>query len=254
MHGSSIAANAPVRPAPPPVARDWALFLDVDGCLLDLAPHPDRVVVPDGLASRLEALRERLGGALALVSGRSLASLDALFGNAGAVAAGLHGLEQRSARGRVVAPAAPEALGRLEARARAIASGFPGAVIEAKGPALALHWRMAPRAAPALLSFADDALAQLPGYRLQPGSAVIELLPRGHGKQGAIAAFLEQAPFRGRVPVFAGDDLTDEAGFALVDRLGGMGVLVGDRAGSVARHALPDPAAVRAWLAQGVAR
>ncbi|MGN7725308.1 trehalose-phosphatase [Luteimonas sp. 22616] len=241
-------------PPPPPPADDWALFLDVDGCLLDLASTPDAVVVPDGLRERLEALQSRLDGALALVSGRTIATLDALFVPSRFNAVGLHGVEQRHAGVEFVAGEAPPELAGVRKAAARLAAVYDGTVVEDKGPALALHWRRAPDAEPALLAFAAHSLEQLPGYRLQHGKQVVELYPGSADdgeridKGGAIAELLDTPPFQGRMPVFAGDDLTDESGFEVVNAHGGLSVLVGDRTPSVARHRLCDPAAVRAWL------
>lgn len=245
--------NEGARRAPPLAgADDWALFLDVDGCLLDFADEPDAVVVPGGLVKALGAWERRLDGAVALVSGRSLDTLDRLFPPLRSLpAAGLHGLERRGIDGaRHASPAPPAALAEVAAEARRVAEAYPGAIVESKGPNLALHWRRAPQAAAALRALAAAELPRLPGYRLQAGDHVLELRPGGDADKGsAILAFLAEPPFRGRVPVFLGDDLTDERGFAAVNARGGISVLVGDRADSAARHALRDPSAVRAWLA-----
>ena len=237
------------RPRPPAPADDWALFLDVDGCLLDFAARPDAVAVPATLRSALETLSRRLHGALALVSGRSLSTLDALFEPLRLPAAGLHGLERRATDGRLVdAPAPAPLLAKVRAGAQRIAAEHPGALVEDKGASLALHWRQAPGAAEALCNFADAALPWLHGYRLQPGDHVVELRPASADKGDAIAAFMADAPFAGRTPVFAGDDLTDERGFAVVDGLGGHSILVGGRKGSAARFGLRSPSELRAWL------
>lgn len=241
------------RPRPPVPADNWALFLDVDGCLVDFADTPDGVNVPERLRATLEALSARLGGALALVSGRSLQGLDHLFAPLRvATAAGLHGLERRSASGARDAPPPPGALGSIRAEAEQLARRWPGVVVEDKGAALGLHWRRAPNAGDALRDFADAVLPRLPGYRLQHGNQVVELRPAEGDKGSAIDALLEEPPFRGRVPVFAGDDITDESGFAIVNRRGGLSVLVGDREPSAAHYALHSPEAVRRWLAEGL--
>jgi trehalose 6-phosphate phosphatase len=242
------------RPAPPLPAHDWALFLDVDGSLLDFAAQPDAVEVPAGMQEHLAALAARLDGALALVSGRALATLDVLFEQLQHLpAAGLHGLEWRSAHGGLhPAPDAPESLDSIEAEAQRIAAAYPGAAIERKGPSLAFHWRAAPQAQDPFRAFAAAALRVLPDYRPQFGDRVLELRPEGMDKGAAVRAFLAQAPFAGRVPVFVGDDLTDEHGFAVVNTLGGLSVLVGDRAYSEARYRLPGPAAVRDWVREAV--
>jgi trehalose 6-phosphate phosphatase len=247
MVGMPDSPSSP-RPRPPAPADDWALFLDVDGCLLEFADTPGGVAVPPGLVDTLAGLARRLDGALALVSGRTLEMLDSLFAPLRLPAAGVHGLERRDAHGHVQGPDAPPALERVAARARDVAQTHPGAVVEPKGAALALHWRAAPGAAQAFERLARDALPRLPGYRLQPGDQVLELRPEGADKGAAIAAFLEAPPFRGRLPVFAGDDLTDEHGFEVVNARGGLSVLVGARGESAARHHLPDPAAVLDWL------
>jgi len=249
--------NAASRRAPPPAtADDWALFLDVDGCLLDFADAPDAVQVPCGLVDAVQAWARRLDGAVALVSGRSLDTLDGLFPQLRELpAAGLHGLERRNVEGiRHEAPSPPAALANVAAEARRIAAEYPGAIVETKGPNLALHWRRAPQAATALRALAAAELPRLPGYGLQAGDHVLELRPGGDADKGsAILAFLAEPPFRGRVPVFLGDDLTDERGFAAVNARGGISVLVGAREDSAARHALRDPAAVRAWLSAACA-
>lgn len=240
----------PPRLRPPPLpARDWALFLDVDGTLLDLAATPGEVQVPGDLIDDLRRLHEALEGALALVSGRRVEAIDALFAPLRLPAIGLHGLQRRD--GAVVEHEAPHELPAVLAAARALAAKFPGTLVEDKGVTLALHWRNAPAAEEPLHEFASSALIQLPGYRLQPGHDVIELRPDGHDKGDAIVALLSMAPFRDRLPVFIGDDLTDEYGFDAVNARHGLTVLVGSRAPSAAVFALPDPAAVRAWLHRG---
>lgn len=245
--------SMPSRTAPPLPDGACAVFLDVDGCLLDIAPTPDGVVVADGLVDTLATLSQRLDGALALVSGRSLTVLDALFAPLVLPAAGLHGLERRNGVERDAAPPVPPAMASLREEVMRLAARFDGAVIEDKGVTLGLHWRLAPDAEHALQAFALAALAQLPGYRLQHGKQLVELRPaensEGGGDKGtAIAAFLTEHPFAGRRPVFAGDDLTDEAGFSVVNAHAGISVLVGDRGGSAARFGLRDPADVHRWL------
>jgi trehalose 6-phosphate phosphatase len=242
------APRAKQRPRPPVPDDDWALFLDVDGCLLDFADAPDKVVVPLGLRERLHSLSQRLDGALALVSGRSLQSLDDLFWPLRLPAAGMHGVERRSRVRSVRAPMADLALRRLCAEAGVLALRHPGAIVENKHAGFALHWRAAPDAEPALRAFAEAAVARLPGHRLQLGDNVAEVVPAGGDKGRAIEDFLAEAPFAGRFPVYVGDDLTDEAAFRAVNARDGASVLVGGRSDSAARFGLRDPADVRAWL------
>lgn len=248
-----MAAETRTLPPPPAIDDGCALFLDVDGTLLDFAATPDGVVVPAHLGIALSALHRRLDGALALVSGRSLGTLDALFDPLRLPASGLHGLERRHGRSGHRAPAPPPALARVRDEARVLAQRHAGALVEDKGAALALHWRAAPHAGPDLRAFASAALPRLPGYRLQPGNQVVELRPAGRDggrtdKGMAILAFLDEAPFAGRRPVFAGDDITDESGFAAVNARGGTSVLVGPPRPSAAHFALAGPAAVHAWI------
>ena len=242
---------AKLLPPPPALDDRCALFLDVDGTLLDFAPHPDAARVPDGLREVLAALHRRLDGALALVSGRPVAGLDTLFHPLRLPAAGLHGLELRSGEDGTRAPPVPDALTEVLDRARAFAAPRTGTVVEDKGSAVALHWRAAPEHADEMRGFAEAAVERLPGYRLQHGNQVAELRPEGADKGDAIATLAGEPPFRGRTPVFVGDDLTDEHGFEVVNERGGTSVLVGDRQPSAARYRLADTAAVLAWLRQG---
>lgn len=239
--------------APPSVHPDTALFLDVDGTLLEFADHPDAVRVPAALPPTLQALQARLGGALALVSGRTLAQLDALFAPLRLPMAGLHGLQVRGRDGMLfehLPPLLPEVL----AGARLQAARFPGALVEDKGSALALHWRAVAGAGAgaedALRQFADMAVLQLPGYRLQLGKDVVELRPAGAHKGSALEALMASEPFRGRKPVFVGDDVTDEDGFLSAIALGGHAVVVGERRPTAATYALHGPADTLRWLMQ----
>lgn len=251
-----MSAIAPLAlPPPPPLHAGWALFLDIDGCLLDFAERPEWVVVPPGLDDDIRRLRTALGGALALVSGRSLAQIDALFPQLQLEAAGLHGLQLRAALTGDASPAANAGeLARVRAAAEQVAAAHPGAWVEDKGIALAFHWRAAPAARRALEAIAASATTQLTGYRLQHGNCVLELRPDGHHKGTAIEHLMGTAPFAGRTPVYAGDDFTDEDGFMTINALGGLSIIVGDRRPTTARHAIADTASLRGWLAEGAAR
>ena len=241
-----MSADPTRLPPPPPPSRDWAQFLDVDGTLLDLAPTPDAVYVPPGLIEDLGRMRDALDGAITLVSGRRIETLDFLFTPLRLPTIGLHGLQTRE--GPVIAHAQSTDRTSVLSAATALVAKFPGSLIEDKGIALALHWRNAPAAEEPLVELAHWALTLLPGYGLQRGRDVIELRPDGHDKGSAVAAVLDTPAMRDRFPVFVGDDLTDEHGFDLVNARLGATVLVGNRSPSAARYGLHDPAAVRAWL------
>jgi len=234
----------------PPFGADWALFLDIDGTLLDYAPHPQQVRVDGGLLELLARLREAAGGAIALISGRSVADIDALFAPLVLPAAGQHGIERRGADGAVSRQAPPlEDLGRAAAEIVRLTAAHGGLVFENKGMTLALHYRQAPTLR-ALVEGEMRAIAAVlgPAFELQTGKFVAEIKPSGKNKGSAIAEFAAEAPFAGRRPVFIGDDLTDEPGFDVVNRAGGHSVKVGPGI-TRARWHLPDAAAVSRWLA-----
>jgi trehalose 6-phosphate phosphatase len=235
---------------PPPTARpDWAYFLDVDGTLIDIADTPEAVHVDAALLELIARLRQASGGALALVSGRALAFLDGRLGALGLPLAGQHGLERRDAAGRLHVHAAPSGAKAAIKRALApVLARHPGLLLEDKGLTLALHYRQAPQ----LASYAHRLMARLAaeagaGLEVQRGRRVAEIKPSGKDKGAAVAAFLTEPPFKGRRPVFIGDDRNDEHGFAEVNRLDGISIKVG-RGASCARYRLPDVAAVRRWL------
>jgi len=238
---------------PPAPETDWALFLDIDGTLLTHAETPDAVYVDDALRELLERLQARADGALALVSGRSIDDVDALFAPLVLPVAGQHGVEWRDAVGRVHRRPFPEAhLRQVAQRFAAFKARHPGIVFEDKGHNLALHYRLAPQLEREVRTLVEHAIADLGAdFELQAGKLVYELKPGGHDKGTAIASFMSAAPFAGRIPVFIGDDLTDEYGFATVQRLGGHAVKVGE-GDSAADWRLPDVEAVRAWLAAAV--
>jgi trehalose 6-phosphate phosphatase len=243
-------AESPV----PPLDPLSALFLDVDGTLLEIAPRPELVQVPEGLPTliiRLSAARE---GALALISGRPLAQLDQLFQPWQGAAAGLHGLERRRADGIidcVIDGASAAALDRLRPKLAALAADGTGLTIEDKGGTLALHYRAAPQREPEIRAVVEALHREIASVlRLITGKMVFEFQPRSADKGRAIAAFLAEPPFVGRQPVFVGDDTTDEDGFAEIRRRGGIAIRVGsfDRA-TAANYRLPSVEAVLAWLA-----
>lgn len=230
---------------------DCALFLDFDGTLVDIAPRPDAVKVEPGLVSHLETLRGRLGGALAIVSGRPIAQLDGFLTPASLDAAGLHGVELR--RDGTLSGGRPEDhpdLRRQVERLHAESAALGQVLIEDKGASVAVHWRLATEAdaerAEALVRQAAEALGG--EYRLQLGKAVGEIVPARATKAVAIRTFMAEPPYVGRRAVFLGDDKTDEIAFASVMEDGGVAIRVGDGETAAARR-LPDPASVRALIA-----
>lgn len=238
------------RPALPPAPSvDWAYFLDVDGTLIDLADTPDAVHVDAALLQLIARLHRASGGAVALISGRAIADLQQRLGKLRLPLAGQHGLERRDAAGRLWIQAAPQAAKSAIKEALApVLARHPGLLLEDKGLTLALHYRRAPHLAAYALRLMDRlADAAGAGLELQRGKCVAELKPAGIDKGTALAAFLAQPPFKGRRPVFIGDDRNDEHGFAEVNKLHGISIKVGKGA-SCARFRLPDVAAVRRWL------
>ena len=236
-----------------PALSAIALFLDVDGTLLDIAAIPQAVSVPAGLRERLRALSHASGGAVALVSGRAITDLDALFAPLRLPSAGLHGFEHRDATGLYRRRRLPSAAALETARGAMsrLARQHPGLLVEDKQFALALHYRGAPQLEGTVVAAMQEVAARLGDeLDLQRGKMVVELRPVGASKARAVAAFLEEVPFGGRMPVFVGDDLTDESAFELVNSLAGLSVLVGAPRPSAARRRLADVAAVHAWLAR----
>ena len=256
MQGKPGAADpAGISVRPPELSGRCGFFLDVDGTLLDLADHPSLVRVDKHLVGLLTALERAAGGALALISGRPVADIDRLLADTRFCVAGQHGAERRDSSGTIRRHEVPRAdLEEARRRLGIMAAKNPGLMLEDKGVNLALHFRSAPK----LLAEAEDAVRRLVRdlggeFEMQLGKMVIELRPAGKDKGVAIEEFLGEAPFRGRVPVFVGDDLTDERGFELVNRVGGHSVKVGEGE-SAACWRLPDSVAVRAWLGDYVAR
>ena len=242
---------------PPPPSLDPArhsLFLDFDGTLVELAERPDTIRVEDTLRDLLTALSETLGGRVALVSGRSVAQIDGFLHPARVAAiAGSHGGECRYPGGRLELPEGTEAFASAAAEARRFAENRPGLIVEAKSFGVALHYRLAPELEDEVLAFAKT-LAGRHGFVLQPGKFMIDMHMPGEGKGGAVARLMAEPPMAGTEPLFVGDDLTDEGGFAAAARHGGAGVLVGPPRDTAAAYALPDVSAVLAWLAAGLGR
>lgn len=231
---------------PPLMAQRSALFLDFDGTLADLASRPDAVRISPELPALLDALHERLGGALAIVTGRARNDLlrwlpvqrwPGAFEH-GALRVGPDGLE-RLETGADLAP--------VTAAAESFVSRHHGLILEVKQTSIALHYRLNPALGTACVDLLARAIDGQAGLQLLQGKAVVEVKSAQASKGKAIAAFLGEAPFAGRRPLFAGDDVTDEDGFAVVQSLGGAGVKVGDGP-TGASHRCQSPKALRDWL------
>lgn len=223
-----------------------AVFLDFDGTLVDLAPTPDGVRLEPGVVEALALLAERHGGALALISGRPVAQIDAMLAPLILPVAGVHGVERRGADGTFSVASTPD-VSPVLTRAQALAAVHPGLLVEQKRGAVALHYRLAPELEQLCVQEMTAAVQACPGVLLLHGKMVLEAKPAATDKGGAIAAFMQEAPFAGRRPVFAGDDTTDEAGFAFVQQAGGQGVKVGNGPSAAALR-LASPGALRAAL------
>src|ERR1700680_3358562 len=231
---------------------ETAVLLDIDGTLLDLAPPPREVWVPPGLSKTLNRLLQRTGGALALVSGRSLNDIDLIFAPAQFPAVGGHGAEMRlMAAGEAAKTHAPPMDQELKRRLAAIARLSPGILLEDKGYSLALHYRLAPHAEKAIYEAVSLIRADLPNAPIEvlPGKCVCEIKQAGFDKATGVRELMTHEPFLGRRPIFIGDDVTDESVFAIMLDLGGLAFSVGRRAQGVAGH-FDEPRDVRAWLAR----
>ena len=236
----------------PAVTANTALFLDIDGTLLDLARTPDRVKVPRELLRALEKLTHHLSGAFAFVSGRSLESIDRLFAPFRPAAIGTHGGEIRGIDGTVArSQPLPEKIAEVFT---GLAENIPGLLLEDKRSALALHYRLAPEARPVLLSAMEKhaRLFESEHVHILHGKAVIEARGVGVDKGTAVAELAKQKPFLGRTILFGGDDITDQDVFRVLPQLGGTGFSVGQHFPG-ADHIFESPLAVRRWLAGAAA-
>jgi trehalose 6-phosphate phosphatase len=238
--------------AAPSPSLDWCLFLDVDGTLIEFTETPFDTHASDELKALLKDVSERLGGALALVSGRSIEYLDALFAPLRLPSAGLHGVERRKASGVMHGASFNDSqLDAARAALVGLVQAYTGTLLEDKGRTVAIHFRMAPQYEAELRQAVTAIAAKLgSNYHVLSGNMMLEIKPRGFTKGGAVKAFLQEPQFSGRTPVYVGDDLTDIDGFREVETQGGISIAVGNRV--QAQFHLDDPAAVRAWL-KGIA-
>ena len=236
----------------PAASKNWALFLDIDGTILDIAPTPDAVAVPPGLLQILENVSDVLGGAVAFVSGRPINWIDRVFEPLRIAAAGQHGAEIRLSGRDTVHPTVelPD-LHLLRSRVAAIAATMPGVLVEEKTFGVALHYRSVPERSVELRDRLDALLTELKSdLHLLTGKMVFEIKAMAAWKERAIEIFMEVEPFLGRTPVVLGDDKTDEGAFKASLRRGGYAIQVGPGASTVATGFIQSPAAVRDWLSR----
>lgn len=232
-----------------PAPAGLALFLDVDGTLLDIEERPDLVHADARLHALLERLRDAHGGALSLISGRPIADLDRIFAPARFPAAGGHGAELRIHAGDEITAAGGGLPAPAIAELEALVEKHPQLLLEKKPGGVSLHYRRAPELKSLCRRLMDRLLDRVGDhFRLIAGKMVLELAPRDHHKGKVVHEMMRHAPFNGRRPVFVGDDVTDEDGFRAVNGLGGFSVRVGDKSDSEARYVLKDVTAVREWL------
>jgi trehalose 6-phosphate phosphatase len=235
---------------PPPLTPDVALFLDFDGTLVDLAPSPNAVTAVPGLEELMAQVAWHLNGAVAVITGRPIESIDKYLKGAVRAVAGVHGAERRTSLGHIIQADIPASL--LDPAREILARfcrGNRGVRAEDKGISIALHYRAVPDLGPACRRSVDECAAASHGQleRLD-GNMVVELKPAAFRKATAMTAYMNEPPFAGRRPVFVGDDLTDESAFVAVSQTNGYGVIVGARTPTAATSRLASVAAVHAWL------
>ena len=224
----------------PPFYRT-ALMLDMDGTLIDLALTPDGVVVPAGLPEVVASLRGLLDGALAIVTGRPVETVDRLFGDAPGAVAGEHGGAVRfTFTERIERPDLPTPPATWLVMAEDLVRSFPGALLERKARGFALHYRLVPVAGPVFHAALATLVQSASAFQLLPAHMLWEIRPKGADKGRAVATLMQRKPFRGRCPVFIGDDVTDEDGMREARNFGGAGYRVDAVFG--------DPEGVRSWL------
>lgn len=234
---------------PPRASPDWAYFLDVDGTLVEIAETPGEVRVPIELKTIISLSHRCCDGALAIISGRAISDLDLLLGLPQLPMAGQHGLEIRDANGQTQYHApADNGLVDIIHHLQHLQARHPGLLLEYKGATLAIHYRKVPVLGSYLSRLLKGLLALQPDLQLQRGKFVFELKPGGFDKGTAISQLMSMPPFAGRRPVFIGDDLTDEHGFNIINRMQGLSIKVGNGR-TCAQYRISSVEAVRGWLA-----
>ncbi|QCT21878.1 trehalose-phosphatase [Jejubacter calystegiae] len=239
---------------PPLIPGHFGFFFDLDGTLAEIQPRPEQVFIPEPVRQLLGQLAELTQGAVALISGRSIVELDELAAPLRLPLAGVHGAERRDIHGKTHRfELAPALVARLQESLTHGLSPLEDTWLENKGAAFALHYRQAPQHAAAVMALAQGVVAQHPALVLQPGKCVVEIKAQAVNKGAAIEAFMSESPFNGRRPLFVGDDLTDESGFDVVNRLHGISIKVGEGE-TRAQLRLSGVGEVHRWLAQVVSQ
>jgi len=243
-------AARPGAPAAGSNLAGHALYLDIDGTVLDIAETPDATEVPDFVVPLLAQLGRKVDGAIAFVSGRPIAAIDTLFRPLKLAAVGVHGGEIRMPDGQLIADQRLSSqLQAVEPLLQRAMQQIPGAALENKQCVIALHYRRAPQRGREVLNAAELVVGSLGSeFALSLGKCVVEIRARHLTKGAGLRQLMEQPPFRGRVPIFAGDDTSDEDAFEVVNRLGGISVRVGEVGPTAARYRLADPQQLRGWL------
>jgi trehalose 6-phosphate phosphatase len=237
------------RTPPPLEPARHALFLDFDGSIVDFAPKPDMIVLRPGTIALLENASRRLGGALAIVSGRQIADLDRHLAPLKIPASGVHGLEFRPSFGDLSAAPLSNELDEARRRLTGAIGPTDRIFLEDKGGALVLHYRAHPDQRGRAERLARNATRDLDTLRVMAGHAIFEILQRHITKADALQRFMRRPPFHGRIPVFVGDDATDEDGFRAAAAEGGFGVKIGPGK-SAAAYRLQGSEAVHQWLSR----
>lgn len=237
-----------------PGADQVALFLDFDGTLVDIEDHPDKVALTAPTLEALAILSEVLGGALAIVTGREIAAIDRFAAPLVLPVAGVHGLARRDATGATAdKPVSKADIDAIDKALQPFAARETGVMIERKSVSVALHYRARPDLAAVCAERLDAAVRPFAGIEVKRGKMVLEAKPSGADKGTAIGEFLAEAPFAGRTPWVAGDDVTDEDAFREVNRLGGISIKVGDGE-TAAAYRTADTQSFRSWLQSEAAR
>jgi trehalose 6-phosphate phosphatase len=256
QRGSEISHHAmdAMDIAVPPLVSDvrqCAILLDIDGTILDIAPSPPQVWVPTGLRRTLTRLTDMTGGAVALVSGRSINDIDLIFSPLQLAAIGVHGAEMRTSGDADVQTRVAPLSKALKRKLATVAELGPGILVEDKGYSLALHYRLAPDKGAAVLAAITKACAGASedAVEILPGKLVVDVKPAGINKGDAVCALMQHPPFKGRRPIFIGDDTTDVPVFGIIPTFGGQAYSVGGIVADVDGH-FATPEAVRAWLSQ----